>query len=184
MRARYANLRNYQRVMQSYRLLADHFGHEEFTSKDYQDAKPKLSNNRRAYSTLAWLADSGIIKIVRTVKETKTQKLEAWERRTYLVDKNKNRIMTDMEWFRLSPETQKRLIAMNGQDFRMETPDTEDQTHEKYIYVINEEGLNRWRHDYGRLLEERADDLAVKMAILSAKRDSFLTAAGEGCAHV
>lgn len=27
MKARYANLRNYQRVMQSYRLLADHFGH-------------------------------------------------------------------------------------------------------------------------------------------------------------
>lgn len=183
MRARYANLRNYQRVMQSYRLLADHFGHEEFTSKDYQNAKPKLSNNRRAYSTLAWLADSGIIKIVRTVKETKTQKLEAWERRTYLVNKDGNRIMTDMEWFRLSPETQKRLIAMNGQDFRMETPDTEDQTHEKYIYVINEEGLNRWRHDYGVLLEERANDLAVKMAILSAKRDSFLTAAGEGRAH-
>lgn len=183
MRARYANLRNYQRVMQSYRLLADHFGHEEFTAKDYQDAKPKLSNNRRAYSTLAWLADSGIIKIVRTVKETKTEELKEWERRTYLVDKDRNRLMTDMEWFRLSPETQKRLIALNGCDFRMETLTSETVTHEKYIYVINEEGLNRWRRDYGALLEERADDLAVKMAILSAKRDRFMTAAGEGRAH-
>lgn len=182
MRARYANLRNYQRVMQSYRLLADHFGHEEFTSKDYQDAKPKL-NSRRAFSTLAWLADAGIIRITHTEFVTKTEKLEDWKRRTYLVDKNGNRVMTDMEWFRLSEETQKRLIAMNGQDFRMERPDTEDQTHQKHFYVINEEGLNRWRYDYGRLLEERADDLAVKMAILSAKRDSFMTAAGEGRAH-
>ena len=87
MRARYANLRNYQRVMQSYHLLADHFGHEEFTSKDYQNVKPKLSK-RYAFSTLAWLADAGIIKIVRTVKETKTEELKEWERRTYLVDKD------------------------------------------------------------------------------------------------
>lgn len=182
MRARYANLRNYQRVMQSYRLLADNFGHNEFTSKDYQNIKLKTAP-RRTYSTLAWLADSGILRIVRTVKETKTQELKVWERQTYLVDKDGNRIMTDMEWFRLSVETQKRLIALNGKDFRMETPTTENVTHEKYIYIINEEGLNRWRHDYGELLEEQADDLAVKLAILSAKRDSFLTAAGEGCAH-
>lgn len=182
MRARYANLRNYQRVMFTYHLLADHFGHEEFTSKDFQNIKLKTAP-RRTYSTLAWLADSGILRIVRTVKETKTQELEVWERQTYLVDKDGNRIMTDMEWFRLSLETQKRLIALNSKDFRMETPDTEEQTHEKYIYVINEEGLNTWRHNYGVLLEERADDLAVKLAILSAKRDSFLTAAGEGRAH-
>lgn len=182
MRARYANLRNYQRVMQSYHLLADHFGHEEFTSKDYQNVKPKLSK-RYAFSTLAWLADAGIIKIVRTVKETKTEELKEWERPTYLVDKDGNRIMTDMEWFRLSVDTQKRLIALNGKDFRMETPTTESVTHEKYIYVINEEGLDTWRHNYGVLLEERADDLAVKIAGLSAKRDSFLTAAGEGRAH-
>lgn len=182
MRARYANLRNYQRVMQSYHLLADHFGHEEFTSKDYQNVKPKLSK-RYAFSTLAWLADAGIIKIVRTVKETKTEELKEWERRTYLVDKDGNRIMTDREWYHLSVDTQKRLIALNGKDFRMETPTTESVTHEKYIYVINEEGLDTWRHNYGVLLEERADDLAVKLAILSAKRDSFLTAAGEGRAH-
>lgn len=183
MRARYANLRNYERVMQSYRLLADHFGHEEFTSKDYQDAKPKLSDNRRAYSTLAWLAGNGIIRITHTVKETKTQELKEWERRTYLIDKNGNRVMTDIEWYRLSEATQKQLIALNGQDFRMERPDTEEATHEKHFYVINEDGLNDWRYNYGRLLAERADDLATKMAILSAKRDSFLTAAGEGRAH-
>ena len=182
MRARNANLRNYQRVMQSYHLLADHFGHEEFTSKDYQNVKPKLSK-RYAFSTLAWLADAGIIKVVRTVKETKTEELNEGERPTYLVAKDGNRIMTDMEWFRLSDDTQKRLIALNGKDFRMETPTTESVTHEKYIYVINEEGLNTWRHNYGVLLEERADDLAVKLAILSAKRDCFLTAAGEGRAH-
>lgn len=182
MRARYANLRNYQRVMQSYRLLADNFGHNEFTSKDYQNAKPK-PNERYTFSTLAWLADAGIIKIVRTVKETKTEELKEWERRTYLVDKDGNRIMTDMEWFRLSVDTQKRLIALNGQDFRMEIPTTENVTHEKYIYVISEEGLNRWRHDYGELLEERADDLAVKLTILSAKRDRFRLAAREGYAH-
>lgn len=183
MRARYANLRNYQRVMQSYRLLADHFGHEEFTSKDYQNAKPKLSDNRHAYSTLAWLAGNGIIKVIRTVKETKNQELEEWERRTYLVDKDGNRIMTDMEWFRLSLETQKRLIAMNGQDFRMERPTSETVTHEKYIYVINEEGLNRWRHDYARLLEERADDLVAKIAPLDAKRNNFLAIVEEVRAH-
>lgn len=182
MRARYANLRNYQRVMQSYRLLADNFGHNEFTSKDYQNVKPKLSSCR-SFSTLTWLADNGIIKVVRTVKETKTQKLEDWETKTYLVDKDGNRIMTDREWYHLSVDTQKRLIALNGKDFRMETPTTESVTYKKSIYVINEEGLNNWRYLYGRLLEERADDLAVKIASLSAKRDCFLTAAGEGCAH-
>lgn len=183
MRARYANLRNYQRVMQSYRLLADHFGHEEFTSKDYQNVKLKLSNNRYAYSTLAWLADAGIIKIVRTVKETTTEELKDWERRTYLVDKNRNRIMTDMEWFRLSLETQKRLIALNGQDFRMETPTTESVTHDKYIYVINEEGLNNWRYNYARLLEERAHDLAAKITPLNAKRNNFLAIVEEVRIH-
>lgn len=182
MRARYANLRNYQRVMQSYHLLADHFGHEEFTSKDYQNAKPKLSK-RYTYSTLAWLVDAGILRITHTEFVTKTEELKEWERRTYLIDKDGNRVMLDIEWYRLSPEAQKRLIALNGQDFRMETPITEDVTHQKHFYVINEEGLNRWRHDYGVLLEERANDLAVKLAILSAKRDSFLTAAGEGRAH-
>lgn len=183
MKARYANLSNYQRVMQSYRLLADHFGHNEFTSTDYQNAKPKLSE-RRSFSTLAWLADNGIIKVIRTEEETKTQKLEDWQTKTYLVDKNGNRIMTDREWCYLSADTQKTLLALNGKDFRMETVTTEDVTHKKYIYVINEEGLNNWRYLYGRLLEERADDLAVKMAILSAQRDSFLTVAGEGRAHV
>lgn len=183
MRARYANLRNYQRVMQSYRLLADHFGNNEFTSKDYQNAKPKLSN-RRTFSTLAWLADNGIVKVVRTEEETKTQKLEDWQSRTYLVDKNGNRIMTNREWYYLSNDTQQRFIAINGEDFRMETLTTENVTYKKYIYVINEEGLNNWRYSYSRLLEERADDLATKMAILSAQRDSFLTAAGEGRAHV
>lgn len=184
MRARYANLRNYQRVMQSYRLLADHFGTSEFTSKDYQNAKPKLSDNRCAYSTLAWLAVAGIVKVVRTETETKTKKLEDWEVKTYLVDKDGNRLMDTMTWYRLSPDVQKRLIALNGKDFRMETPSTETTTHEKYIYVLSEEGLNNWRYNYGRLLEERADDLATKMAILSAKRDRFMTAAGEGRAHV
>lgn len=184
MRARYANLRNYDRVMQSYRLLADHFGHEEFTSKDYQNAKPKLSDNRRAYSTLAWLAVAGIVKVVRTETETKTQKLENWEIKTYLVDKNGNRLMDTKTWYRLSPDTQKRLLALNGQDFRMETPSSETVTHEKYIYVISEEGLNNWRYNYGQLLAERADDLANKMAILSAKRDRLMTAAGEGRANV
>lgn len=183
MRARYANLRNYQRVMFTYHLLADHFGHEEFTSKDFQNIKLKTAP-RRTYSTLAWLVDAGILRITHTEFVTKTETLEPWERRTYLVDKDGNCIMTDMEWFRLSPETQKRLIAMNGKDFRMETPDTEDQTHQKHFYVINEEGLNNWRYNYGVLLEERADDLAVKMAVLSAKRDCFLTAVGEGRAHV
>ena len=117
------------------------------------------------------------------MKETKTQKLEDWERRTYLVNKDGNRIMTDIEWFRLSLETQKRLIAMNGQDFRMETLTTESVTHDKYIYVISEEGLNNWRYNYARLLEERADDLVVKIAPLSAKRDIFLGIVEEVRAH-
>lgn len=182
MRARYANLRNYQRVMKSYHLLADNFGHNEFTSKDYQNAKPKLSH-KRTFSTLAWLADAGIIKVVRTEKETKTQKLKDWETKTYLVDKDGNRIMIDREWYHLSVDTQKHLIAMNGQDFRMETPTTESVTHNKYIYVINEEGLNNWRHNYAYLLEQRADDLVVKIAPLSAKRDIFLGIVEEVRAH-
>lgn len=172
MKARYANVHNFNRTVKTYKWLVDLFGDKEFTSEDF--TKAKHDSRRYTYNSLAFLRDEGIIKTVRTEKSTKEITLDPWEAETWMVDKNGNALMTEYDWMRLPEVAQRALLAMNGQDFRTERKDTKTVEKEKYIYTVNPAGMLAWRKSYGRLLAERADKIAGEIVKLNEKRDTFL----------
>lgn len=172
MKARYANVRNFNRTVKTYKWLIDLFGNKEFTSEDF--SKAKHDYRRYTYNSLSFLRDEGIIKVVRTEQTTKEIKLDPWEAETWVIDKNGNALMTEYDWMRLPGVAQTALLAMNGQDFRMERKDTKTVEKEKLIYTVNPAGMLAWRKGYGRLLAMRADALAGEIVKLNEKRDTFL----------
>ena len=172
MQARNANLRNFNRTVKTYKWLVDLFGNKEFTSEDF--TKAKHNYRRYTYNSLAFLRDEGIIKAVRTEKVSKKIKLAPWEVEDFLIDKNGNSLMTAEEWFKMPEIARKALLAMNGQDFRIERKDTKTMEVEKSIYTVNPDGMLAWRKRYGNLLAVRADKIAGEIANLTEKRDAFL----------
>ena len=147
MEARYANVRNFNRTVKTYKWLVDLFGNKEFTSEDF--AKAKRDYRRYTYNSLAFLRDEGIIKTVRTEKSTKEITIAPWEAETWMIDKD-------------------------GRDFRTERKDTKTVEKKKYIYTVNPDGMLAWRKSYGRLLAERTDKIADEIVKLNEKRDTFL----------
>ena len=172
MKARYANLTNFNRTVKTYKWLVDLFGDKEFTAEDF--SKAKHNYRRYTYNSLAFLRDEGIIKAVRTEKVSKEIKLASWEVEDFLIDKNGNSLMTAGEWFKMPEIARKALLAMNGQDFRIERKDTKTMEVEKCFYTINPAGMLAWRKRYGNLLAVRADKIAGEIAKLTEKRDAFL----------
>lgn len=172
MNARYANLRNFNRTVKTYKWLVDLFGNKEFTSEDF--SKAKHDYRRYTYNSLAFLRDEGIIKTVRTEQTTKEIKLDPWEAEIWMIDKDGNALMTEHDWMRLPEVAQTALRALNGQNFRTERKDTKTVEQEKYIYTVNPDGMLAWRKSYGRLLAERADKIAGEIVKLNEKRDTFL----------
>ena len=172
MKARYANVRNFNRTVKTYKWLVDLFGNKEFTSEDF--SKAKHDYRRYTYNSLAFLRDEGIIKTVRTEKSTKEITIHPWEAEIWMIDKDGNALMTEHDWMRLPEVAQRALLALNGRDFRTERKDTKTVEKEKYIYTVNPDGMLAWRKRYGRLLAERADVLAGEIANLNEKRDAFL----------
>lgn len=172
MKARYANLRNFNRTVKTYKWLVGLFGNKEFTSEDFSKAKHDC--RRYIYNSLSFLRDEGIIKTVRTETSTKEIKLDPWETESWMVDKNGNALMTEHDWMRLPEVAQRALLALNGRDFRTERKDTKIVETEKYIYTVNPEGMLAWRRGYGRLLAMRADKIAGEIVKLNEKRDAFL----------
>lgn len=172
MKARYANLRNFQRTVKTYKWLVDLFGNKEFTSEDF--SKAKHDYRRYTYNSLSFLRDEGIIKVVRTEKTTKEITILPWEAEIWMIDKDGNALMTEHDWMRLPEVAQRALLAMNGQDFRTERKDTKTMEKEKYIYTVNPDGMLAWRRSYGRLLAIRADKIAGEIVKLNEKRDAFL----------
>lgn len=172
MKARYANVRNFNRTVKTYKWLVDLFGNEEFTSEDF--SKAKHDYRRYTYNSLAFLRDEGIIKTVRTEKSTKEITIHPWEAGIWMIDKDGNALMTEHDWMRLPEVAQRALLALNGRDFRTERKDTKIVETEKFIYTVNPDGMLAWRKRYGRLLAERANVLAGEIANLNEKRDAFL----------
>lgn len=172
MQARNANLTNFNRTVKTYKWLVDLFGNKEFTSEDF--TKAKRNYKRRTYNSLSFLRDEGIIKAVRTEQSTKEIKLNPWEAEIWMIDKNGNSLMTAYDWMRLPEVAQNALLAMNGQDFRIERKDTKTMEVEKCFYTINPDGMLAWRKRYGNLLAVRADKIAGEIAKLTEKRDAFL----------
>ena len=172
MKARYANVHNFNRTVKTYKWLVDLFGSKEFTSEDFKQAKRKY--RRYTYNSLAFLRDEGIIKVVRTEQTTKEINLRPWEADIWMIDKDGNALMTEHDWMRLPEVAQRALLALNGRDFRTERKDTKTVEVEKSIYTVNPDGMLAWRKRYGRLLAERADALAGEIANLTEKRDAFL----------
>ncbi len=172
MKARYANLRNFQRTVKTYKWLVDLFGNKEFTSEDF--SKAKHDYRRYTYNSLAFLRDEGIIKVVRTEKSTKEITIDPWEAEIWMIDKDGNALMTEYDWMRLPEVAQCALLALNGQKFRTERKDTKTVEKEKHIYTVNPDGMLAWRKGYGRLLAMRADKIAGEIVKLNEKRDAFL----------
>ena len=172
MNARNANLRNFNRTVKTYKLLVDLFGDKEFTSEDF--TKAKHNYKRYTYNSLSYLRDEGIIKAVRTEKVSKEVELATWDIEDVLMDKNGNSLMTARDWAKLPEIARTALLAMNGQDFRLERKDTKTVEVEKPIYTVNPDGMLAWRKNYSRLLAVRADKVAGEIAKLTEKRDAFL----------
>ena len=172
MNARYANLRNFNRTVNTYKWLVDLFGNKEFTAEDF--SKAKHNYKRYTYNSLAFLRDEGIIKAVRTEQTTKEIKLNPWEADIWMIDKDGNALMTEHDWMRLPEVAQNALRTMNGQNFRTERKDTKTVEAEKCFYTINPAGMLAWRKGYARLLAVRADKIAGEIAKLTEKRDAFL----------
>lgn len=172
MKARYANLTQFNRVVKTYKWLTVLFGDEEFTAEDFNKAKHNC--RRYTYNSLAFLRQVGIIKTVRTEKVFKEIDLPSWDVEDFLIDKNGNSLMTARDWAKLPEIARTALLAMNGQDFRLERKDTKTVETEKYFYTINPAGMLAWRKDYSRLLAVRADKIAGEIAKLTEKRDAFL----------
>ena len=172
MNARYANLRNFNRTVNTYKWLVDLFGDKEFTAENFKQAKRNY--RRYTYNSLAFLRDEGIIKAVRTEKVSKEIKLDPWEVEDFLVDKNGNSLMTAREWAKLPEIARTALLAMNGQDFRLERKDTKTMEVEKSIYMVNPDGMLTWRKGYSRLLAVRADKIAGEIAKLTEKKEAMI----------
>ena len=172
MKARYANVHNFNRTVKTYKWLVDLFGNKEFTSEDF--SKAKHNSRRYTYNSLAFLRDEGIIKVVRTEKTTKEITILPWEAEIWMIDKDGNALMTEHDWMRLPEVAQRALLALNGRDFRTERKDTKTMEKEKYIYTVNPDGMLAWRRSYGRLLAIRADKIAGEIVKLNEKRDAFL----------
>ncbi len=172
MKARYANVHNFNRTVKTYKWLVDLFGNKEFTSEDF--TKAKHNSRRYTYNSLAFLRDEGIIKAVRTEQTTKEIKLDPWEAEIWMIDKDGNALMTKHDWMRMPEVAQRALLALNGRDFRTERKDTKTVEKEKYIYTVNPDGMLAWRKSYGRLLAMRADKIAGEIVKLNEKRDAFL----------
>lgn len=172
MKARYANVHNFNRTVKTYKWLVDLFGNKEFTSEDF--TKAKHNSRRYTYNSLAFLRDEGIIKTVRTEKTTKEITIHPWEAEIWMIDKDGNALMTEHDWMRLPEVAQRALLALNGRNFRTERKDTKTVEKEKYIYTVNPDGMLAWRRSYGRLLAIRADKIAGEIVKLNEKRDAFL----------
>lgn len=172
MKARYANLTQFNRVVNTYKWLVDLFGDKEFTAGDF--SKAKHNYKRYTYNSLAFLRDEGIIKAVRTEKVSKEIELAPWEAEIWMIDKDGNALMTGYDWMQVPEVAQRALLAMNGQDFRTERKDTKTVETEKCFYTINPAGMLAWRKGYARLLAVRADKIAGEIANLTEKRDAFL----------
>ena len=172
MKARYANLTQFNRVVNTYKWLIDLFGDKEFSAGDF--SKAKHNYKRYTYNSLAFLRDKGIIKAVRIEKVSKEIALHPWDVEDFLIDKNGNSLMTEHDWMRLPEIARTALLAMNGQNFRTERKDTKTVETEKCFYTINPAGMLAWRKSYSRLLAVRADKIAGEIAKLTEKRDAFL----------
>lgn len=172
MKARYANLTQFNRVVKTYKWLVDLFGDKEFTAGDF--SKAKHNYKRYTYNSLAFLRDEGIIKAVRTEKVSKEIKLDPWEAEIWMIDKDGNALMTEHDWMRLPEVAQNALRTMNGQNFRTERKDTKTVEVEKSIYTVNPDGMLAWRKRYGNLLAVRADKIAGEIAKLTEKKEAMI----------
>lgn len=172
MLARYANLNNFNRVVKTYKWMLDKFGKGEFTSKEFKDAKHDYK--RGTFSSLQFLTDEGIVKVVRTEKMTKEVEIPVWKSDVWLVDKNGNALMPSYEWDKLPEVAKTAMLAMNGKDFRFQRKNTETVESEKYYYVVNPDCMLQWRKNYSRLLVERADKILGKIAELTEKKDKLM----------
>ena len=172
MNARYANLRNFNRTVKTYKWLVDLFGDKEFTAEDF--SKAKHNYRRYTYNSLSFLRDEGIIKAVRTEQTTKEIKLNPWEADIWMIDKDGNALMTEYDWMRLPEVAQCALRTMNGQNFRTERKDTKTMEVEKCFYTINPDGMLAWRKRYGNLLAVRADKIAGEIAKLTEKKEAMI----------
>ena len=172
MLARYANVRNFNRVMDTYEWMVKTFKDSEFSAKDFNEAKRKYK--RRVYSSLQFLYDEGIIKTVRSEKFTKEVERPYYMAKEWMVDKNGKKIMTSMEFYNLPQIAKQALLAMNGEDFKVVEDSMDTVESERFYYTVNPDGLRVWRKSYSRLLVERGNKLLKQIAELTEKKDALM----------
>ena len=147
MLARYANVRNFDRVLKTWEWMGAHFGASgEFTAKEFNNVKKDYP--ARMFCSLKFLEEEGIIKLIRVDTLTKEIAVDPWKAEEWLIDKNGNYVTTCSDWCNLPQVAQTALVAMNGQDFRIERKETEIVKSEKFTYAPNPDGMWYWRRKY------------------------------------
>lgn len=173
MLARYANVRNYDRVIKTWNWLGSYFGASgEFTAKEFNNVKKDYP--RGMFCSLKFLEEEGIIKLVRVDTITKEIAVDPWKAEEWFIDRNGNYVMTAADWCNLSQKTQTALLALNGQDFRIERKETETVKSEKFTYAPNPDGMFKWRKKYCALLVTNAMKIIERIEKLEEKRNILL----------
>lgn len=105
-------------------FLEDAFGFEPFTRKDYENELDKVANRwygrHGEHFTIETLIKYDIIKIVK-VETFKRVETDRWD--DFIMDNNRNKIISNELWEALTPELRKQIISVaedNGTDIGYE----------------------------------------------------------------
>lgn len=133
-----ATIKTCERVINTYKL-AQKLG-AEFTRKEFDAATCDKWGHHKSTATLTLMKDEGLIKVVRKEEcGTKEIELPPWEARYVMIDRNGNELMEEKIFLSLSAEARNAMLALNGEDFRVERKDTKVIQLTRDIYALNTE---------------------------------------------
>lgn len=133
-----STIKTCERVINTYKL-AKKLG-AEFTRKEFDAATCDKWGHHKGTATLTLMQDEGLVKVVRKEEcGTKEIELPAWEARYVMIDRNGNELMEEKTFLNLPAEARSAMLALNGEDFRVERKDTKVIQLTRNIYALNAE---------------------------------------------
>lgn len=128
-----------KRVINSYKL-ARKLG-AEFTRKEFDAATCDKWGRHKGTATLTLMQDERLVKVVRK-EECGTKEIEvpAWQARYVMIDRNGNEFMEEKMFLNLPAEARNAMLALNGEDFKVERKDTKTIQLTRNIYAVDENG--------------------------------------------
>lgn len=133
-----STIKTCERVINTYKLAQKL--NAEFTRKEFDAATCDKRGRHTGTATLALMKDEGLVKVVRKEEcGTKEIELPAWEARYVMIDRNGNELMEEKTFLNLPAKARSAMLALNGEDFRVERKDTKVIQLTRDIYALNTE---------------------------------------------